>query len=29
MGSGDRVETDSAYAKHMHTTSGAYILDKQ
>ena len=29
MGSGDRVETDGVYAKHMHTISGAYILDKQ
>ena len=29
MGGRDRAETNSAYIKHMHAISGAYVLDKQ
>ena len=29
MGGKDKAETNGAYTKYMHITSGVYILDKQ
>ena len=29
MGSGDGVETNGVYIKHIYTISGAYVLNKQ